>query len=167
MPNTANPAVSAGDGNTAGQIRHMLRPKRFGHDHFRGGSGDERDIDRRAPRRDDSRPVHSGDRRPLPVDRRSKSGAPPLAVRTQQEDDLESTPPKGAGMESTYKIVELVGSSPESWEKAAEVALKEARKSLRDLRIAEVDSLDIHVDEGGEIVAYRTKLKVSFKYQGD
>ena len=70
-------------------------------------------------------------------------------------------------MESTYKIVELVGSSPESWEKAAEVALKEASKSLRDLRIAEVDELDIHIDEGGEIVAYRTKLKVSFKYQGD
>lgn len=70
-------------------------------------------------------------------------------------------------MESTYKIVELVGSSPESWEKAAAVALKEARKSLRDLRIAEVDALDIHIDEGGEIVAYRTKLKVSFKYQAD
>jgi flavin-binding protein dodecin len=68
-------------------------------------------------------------------------------------------------MESTYKIVELVGSSPESWEKAAEVALKEARKSLRDLRIAEVDALDIHIDEDGKIVAYRTKLKVSFKYQ--
>ena len=54
-------------------------------------------------------------------------------------------------MESTYKIVELVGSSPESWEKAAEVALKEARKSLRDLRIAEVDALDIHIDDNGEI----------------
>ena len=80
------------------------------------------------------------------------------------------SPAKGAGMESTYKIVELVGSSPESWEKAAEVALKEARKSLRDLRIAEVDALDIHIDdngEAGEIVAFRTKLKVSFKYQAD
>ena len=66
-------------------------------------------------------------------------------------------------MESTYKIVELVGSSPESWERAAQVALEEARHSLRDLRIAEVEALDIHLDEGGEIVAYRTKLKVSFK----
>ncbi len=70
-------------------------------------------------------------------------------------------------MESTYKVVELVGSSPESWEKAAQVALTEARKSLRDLRIAEVDALDIHIDETGEIVAYRTKLKVSFKYKAD
>ena len=68
-------------------------------------------------------------------------------------------------MESTYKIVELVGSSPESWERAAQVALAEARQSLRDLRIAEVDALDIHLDDAGEIVAYRTKLKVSFKYQ--
>lgn len=68
-------------------------------------------------------------------------------------------------MESTYKIVELVGSSPESWERAAQVALEEARHSLRDLRIAEVEALDIHLDEGGEIVAYRTKLKVSFKYE--
>lgn len=68
-------------------------------------------------------------------------------------------------MESTYKIVELVGSSSESWERAAQVALEEARHSLRDLRIAEVEQLDIHLDEAGEIVAYRTKLKVSFKYE--
>jgi flavin-binding protein dodecin len=68
-------------------------------------------------------------------------------------------------MESTYKIVELVGSSPESWERAAQVALAEARQTLRDLRIAEVEQLDIHLDEAGEVVAYRTKLKVSFKYQ--
>ena len=67
-------------------------------------------------------------------------------------------------MESTYKVIELVGTSSESWERAAEVALREAQKSLRDLRIAEVDALDIHLDEAGEIVAYRTKLKVSFKY---
>jgi flavin-binding protein dodecin len=72
---------------------------------------------------------------------------------------------KGAGMESTYKIVELVGSSPDSWERAAQVALEGARQSLRDLRIAEVEALDIHIDETGNILAYRTKLKVSFKYQ--
>ncbi len=70
-------------------------------------------------------------------------------------------------MESTYKVVELVGSSPESWEKAAQVALTEARKTLRDLRIAEVEALDIHLDESGEIKAYRTKLSVSFKYERD
>ncbi len=73
---------------------------------------------------------------------------------------------KGAVMGSTYKIVELVGSSPESWEKAAQVALAEARQSIRDLRIAEVEALDIHMDDDGEIASYRTKLKVSFKYQG-
>ena len=67
-------------------------------------------------------------------------------------------------MESTYKIVELVGSSSESWERAAQVALDEARHTLRDLRIAEVEKLDIHLDEAGEIAAYRVKLKVSFKY---
>jgi flavin-binding protein dodecin len=68
-------------------------------------------------------------------------------------------------MESTYKVVEIVGSSPESWERAAQVALKEARQTLRDMRIAEVDALDIHLDESGEVAAYRTKLKVSFKYE--
>ncbi len=70
-------------------------------------------------------------------------------------------------MESTYKVIELVGTSPESWEKAAAVAIAEAKKSLRDLRIAEVAELDINVAEDGEIIAYRTKLKVSFKYQED
>ena len=67
-------------------------------------------------------------------------------------------------MESTYKVIELVGTSSESWERAAEVALLEAKKSLRDLRIAEVEALDIHMNDDGDIVAYRTKLKVSFKY---
>jgi len=70
-------------------------------------------------------------------------------------------------MESTYKVIELVGTSPESWEKAAAVAIGEARKSLRDLRIAEVAELDINVSEDGDIIAYRTRLKVSFKYAAD
>lgn len=70
-------------------------------------------------------------------------------------------------MESTYKVIELVGTSPESWEKAAAVALAEAKKSLRDLRIAEVADLDININEEGDIIAYRTKLKVSFKYTSD
>lgn len=68
-------------------------------------------------------------------------------------------------MESTYKIIELVGTSPESWEKAAAVAIAEARKSLRDLRVADVIDLDITLDEAGEVIAYRTKLKVSFKHE--
>jgi flavin-binding protein dodecin len=70
-------------------------------------------------------------------------------------------------MESTYKFVEIVGTSPESWERAAAVALEEARRTLRNLRIAEVEALDIHIDDAGEIVAYRTKLNVSFKYEKD
>jgi flavin-binding protein dodecin len=65
---------------------------------------------------------------------------------------------------SVYKIVEIVGSSPESWEKAAQTAVTAAAKSLRDLRVAEVSALDVHL-EAGKIVAYRTKLKVSFKFE--
>jgi flavin-binding protein dodecin len=67
---------------------------------------------------------------------------------------------------SVYKIVEIVGSSPDSWEKAAQVAVETASRSLRDLRVAEVSALDVHL-EAGKIVAYRTKLKVSFKFEGD
>lgn len=66
---------------------------------------------------------------------------------------------------SVYKVVEIVGSSPDSWEKAAEMALETAAKSLRDLRVAEVEKLDLHL-ENGKVVAFRTKLKVSFKFEG-
>jgi flavin-binding protein dodecin len=67
--------------------------------------------------------------------------------------------------ESVYKIIELVGTSTESWEKAATAAVTRASKSLRDLRIAEVSQLDLQI-EGGKIRAYRAKVKVSFKYEG-
>ena len=67
--------------------------------------------------------------------------------------------------DSVYKIIELVGTSSESWEKAASVAVERAAKSLRDLRIAEVSQLDM-VLEDGTITAYRAKVKVSFKYEG-
>ena len=66
--------------------------------------------------------------------------------------------------ESVYKIIELVGTSTESWEKAAMAAVAMASKSLRDLRIAEVTTLDLQIDNG-KIKAYRAKVKVSFKYQ--
>ncbi len=66
---------------------------------------------------------------------------------------------------SVYKVVEIVGSSPESWEKAARTAVEQASKSLRDLRVAEVVSLDMHL-ENGKIAAYRAKLKLSFKFEG-
>ena len=65
---------------------------------------------------------------------------------------------------SVYKVIEIVGSSPDSWEKAAQAAIETASKSLRDLRIAEVEALDVHL-ENGKIAAYRTKLKVSFKFE--
>ncbi|HEV3181039.1 MAG TPA: dodecin family protein [Steroidobacteraceae bacterium] len=67
--------------------------------------------------------------------------------------------------DSVYKIIELVGTSTESWEKAAAVALNQAAKSLRDLRIAEVVQLDMQV-QNGKVKAYRAKLKVSFKFEG-
>ena len=67
--------------------------------------------------------------------------------------------------DSVYKVIELVGTSSESWEKAATVAVNRAAKSLRDLRVAEVLEQDL-VIEKGKITAYRTKLKLSFKYEG-
>jgi flavin-binding protein dodecin len=67
--------------------------------------------------------------------------------------------------ESVYKVIELVGTSPESWEKAALAAVKTASKTLRDLRIAEVSELDLQL-ENGKVRAYRAKVKVSFKYEG-
>ena len=66
--------------------------------------------------------------------------------------------------ESVYKIIELVGTSTDSWEKAAQSAVDKASKTLRDLRIAEVSQLDMHL-ENGKIAAYRAKVKVSFKYE--
>jgi hypothetical protein len=64
--------------------------------------------------------------------------------------------------DSVYKVVELVGTSTESWEKAATVALETASKTLRDLRVAEVMQFDIHLEDGKPV--FRTKLSVSFKY---
>jgi len=67
--------------------------------------------------------------------------------------------------ESVYKVIELVGTSTESWEKAAAAAISRAAESLRDLRVAEVSELDIQLKDG-KIEAYRAKVKVSFKYEG-
>ncbi len=68
--------------------------------------------------------------------------------------------------ESVYKVLELIGTSTKSWEDAAMVAVKQASRTLRDLRVAEVIEQDL-VIEGGKVEAFRTKLKVSFKYQGE
>ena len=65
--------------------------------------------------------------------------------------------------ESAYKVVEIVGSSPESWERAAQVAIDQASQSLRNLRVAEVLQQDMHLKDG-KVEAYRVKLKLSFKY---
>jgi len=67
--------------------------------------------------------------------------------------------------ESVYKVIELVGTSTDSWEKAAAAAITRAAESLRDLRIAEVAQLDMQID-GGKVIAYRARVKVSFKYEG-
>ncbi len=67
--------------------------------------------------------------------------------------------------ESVYKVIELVGSSTESWEKAAQAAVERAAQSLRDLRVAEVTAQDV-VIENGKVQAYRAKVRVSFKYEG-
>lgn len=67
---------------------------------------------------------------------------------------------------STYKIIELVGTSDSSWEDAARTALETASGSLQDLRIAEVTKLDVTLTDG-KVTSFRTRLNVSFKYQGD
>lgn len=68
--------------------------------------------------------------------------------------------------ESVYKIIELVGTSTESWEKAAAAAISRAGRTLRDLRVAEVSQLDLQLQDG-KVEAYRAKVKVSFKYEGE
>ncbi len=67
---------------------------------------------------------------------------------------------------SVYKIIELVGTSPESWEKAALNAVNKASESLHDLRVAEVSQMDMQMKDG-KVEAYRAKVKVSFKYEGN
>jgi flavin-binding protein dodecin len=67
--------------------------------------------------------------------------------------------------ESVYKVIELIGTSSDSWEKAAKNAVDKAGESLRDLRIAEVAELDMTIEDG-KVIAYRAKVKISFKYEG-
>ncbi|HUT53145.1 MAG TPA: dodecin family protein [bacterium] len=67
--------------------------------------------------------------------------------------------------DSTYKVIELVGTSAKSWEEAAKNAVETASKSLKDLRVAEITELDLKL-ENGKVAAYRARVKVSFKYMG-
>jgi len=66
---------------------------------------------------------------------------------------------------SVYKVIKLVGTSSESWEDAAQEAINMARKSLRDLRVAEIGKLDLRLDDDGKIVEYRARVLISFKYE--
>ena len=68
--------------------------------------------------------------------------------------------------ESVYKVIEVIGTSTESWEKAAAAAVQRAGKTLRDLRVAEISQLDMQIN-GGKVEAYRAKIKLSFKYEGE
>jgi len=79
---------------------------------------------------------------------------------------LPAKPREEAVPNSVYKIIELVGTSPTSWEDAAKTAVERASKSLRDLRVAEVIELDMQLDSKGKVEAYRAKINVSFKYEG-
>jgi flavin-binding protein dodecin len=67
--------------------------------------------------------------------------------------------------ESTYDVIQLIGTSTESWEKAAANAVEQASKSLRDVRVAEIVELDMQLDQKGKVEAYRAKVKLSFKYE--
>jgi dodecin len=67
---------------------------------------------------------------------------------------------------AVYDVIQLIGTSNESWEKAAANAVEQASKSLRDLRVAEIVELDLQLDAKGKVEAYRAKVKLSFKYDG-
>jgi len=82
-----------------------------------------------------------------------------------QAVNRDSPPGENTMAESVYKVIELVGTSTESWEKAAAAAVTRAGQTLRDLRVAEVAQLDLQLNNG-KVEAYRAKVKVSFKYEG-
>lgn len=67
---------------------------------------------------------------------------------------------------SVYKVIEVIGSSPTSWEEAAKNAVEQASKHLKELRVAEVDELDMKIEDG-KVMAYRAKVHLSFRYEGD
>jgi len=85
------------------------------------------------------------------------AGSTCFLLHTERENDMP---------ESVYKVIELIGTSSDSWEKAAANAVEQAAKTLRDLRVAEVVKLDIQLDAKGKVEAYRAKLNVSFKFEG-
>lgn len=68
---------------------------------------------------------------------------------------------------SAYKVIEIIGSSPDSWEAAAKNAILEAAKSIRHLRVAEVNQLDVNLSDDGQVLEYRARLKVSIKHEAE
>jgi flavin-binding protein dodecin len=84
------------------------------------------------------------------------AGVPSFLRHTEREDDMP---------ESTYDVLQLIGTSNESWEKAAANAIEQASKSLRDVRIAEIIELDMQLNPKGKVETYRAKVKLSFKYE--
>lgn len=81
-----------------------------------------------------------------------------MATRIRREEESMA--------ESVYKVLELIGTSTESWEKAAKAAVDKASHSIRELRVAEVSELDMTIDDGS-VTLYRAKVKISFKYEDD
>jgi flavin-binding protein dodecin len=94
--------------------------------------------------------------RRYPDVRLGSGGSTCLLPNAEREDDMT---------ESVYKVIELIGTSKDSWEKAAAAAVERAGKTLRDLRVAEVVKLDLQLDAKGKIEAYRAKVNVSFKFE--
>ena len=133
-----------------------------------------RDLVRRATRRFDVpvTTVMAADTGPEPtVDEPVRAPAPATDATPAATAATVTTPTRAPGKrvgmaDSVYKIIELVGTSTESWEQAATAAIATASRSLRDLRVAEVSELDMVIDDGA-VVAYRAKVKVSFKYDGE
>jgi len=87
-----------------------------------------------------------------------------ILTSSLRDRNLQETINLNIMSDSVYKVIELVGTSPTSWEDAATNAITKASKSLRDLRIAEVSAMDIHLNDGA-IEFYRTKVKISFKFE--
>jgi dodecin len=88
-----------------------------------------------------------------------------VEIRLPRVHAFYSTPKEETAMaENVYKVIELVGTSTESWEKAAKAAVERAAKSLRDLRVAEITEQDVQLNKG-KVEHYRVKMKVSFKYE--
>jgi len=85
----------------------------------------------------------------------------PLADKTMEEETSMAKKKSDGGV---YRVTEIIGTSPTSWEDAARSAVETAAKSLHDLRIAEVQKLDLKVDDNGKVVAYRARVSLSFKY---